>query len=44
MDIFVYSSSGKSFLSDYQLDFMTPGIWPEDASFLRQILHILNFL
>jgi len=27
----------------YQLDFVTPGIMPSFASFLKQILHILNF-
>jgi hypothetical protein len=27
----------------YQLDLITPGIWPLDASFLRQILHMSNF-
>jgi hypothetical protein len=28
----------------YQLDFVTPGSFPADASVLKQILHIPNFL
>jgi hypothetical protein len=26
----------------YQLDFITPGIWPDEAYLRRQILHISN--
>jgi hypothetical protein len=29
--------------SFYQLDLITPGIWPEFENFLKQILHISNF-
>jgi hypothetical protein len=30
--------------TSYQLDFVTPGILPSEASFLKQILHMSNFL
>jgi len=30
--------------TSYQLDFVTPGSLPSEASFLKQIRHISNFL
>jgi hypothetical protein len=44
--IFVSISATGSLIAilhSYQLDFVTPGILPSLASFLKQILHISNF-